>query len=118
MDQCVHPALARAHQVVLAQVVLVVLVPVAKVADQAVQVVLVPVVQVAVSVAQVAVVQAVAQVVPAVLAVDVLVQVDAAMASVAHQRKNHVRVVVKTSTRCCHRQPLRTHRATRQFQKA
>ena len=33
------------------------------------------------------------------------------------QRRSHVLVVVKTSMKCCHKQPRRTRRATHQFLK-
>ena len=92
MVQCVHLALAHADLVVLGLVVLVVLVLVALVADQVVLVVLVLVVLVA----------------------DLVV---AETVNAVRQRRSHVHVVVKTSTKCCHRQPRRIHKATHQFLK-
>ena len=126
MDQCVHLALAHADLVVLVvqavvQVVLVVPVLVAQVADQVVLVVLVLVAQVAVSV--VLVVPVAVVLVAAVLVVLVAVVLVAAVLVVAvtvnavRQRRSHVLVVVKTSTKCCHRQPRRIRRATHQFLK-
>jgi len=93
VDQCVHLALARAHLVVLALVVLAVQVPVAQVADQVVLVVRVLVVLVAV------------------------VLVVAVTVNAVRRRRSHVLVVVKTSMKCCHRQPRRIRRATHQFLK-
>ena len=120
MDQCVHLALARADLVVLVQAVLVVRVLVVQVADQVVLVVRVLVVQVAVSV--VLVVQVVAaQVVDLVV---LAVVVPAAVLAVAvtdnavRRRRSHVLVVVKTSMKCCHRQPRRIRKVMLQFQRA
>ena len=125
MDQCVHLALAHADLVVLVvqavvQVVLVVPVLVAQVADQVVLVVLVLVVLAAVSVVLVV---PVAVVLVADLVVLVAVVLVAAVLVVAvtvnavRRRRSHARVVVKTSTKCCHRQPRRIRRATHQFLK-
>jgi hypothetical protein len=120
VDQCVHLAPARADLVVLvdrAAVVLVVLVLVVRVADQVVLVVLAPVVQVAVSVVRVQVVQVVDLVDLVVLVVLVVVVLAAAVLVVAvtdnavRQRRSHVLVVVKTSMKCCHRQPRRIRKA-------
>jgi hypothetical protein len=102
--------------VVLGLVVLVVLVLVALVADQVVLVVLVLVVLVAVSVVLVLVVP-VADLVVLVLVVLVADLVVAETVNAVRQRRSHVHVVVKTSTKCCHRQPLRIHKATHQFLK-
>jgi hypothetical protein len=120
VDQCVHLALARADLVVLVQAVLVVRVLVVQVADQVVLVVRVLVVQVAVSV--VLVVQVVAaQVVDLVV---LAVVVPAAVLAVAvtdnavRRRRSHVLVVVKTSMKCCHRQPRRIRKVMLQFQRA
>jgi hypothetical protein len=90
VDQCVHLALARADLVVQAQVVQVAQVLVAQVADQVVLVVVV---------------------LAAVLAVAVTV-------NAVHQRRSHVLVVVKTSMKCCHRQPRRIRKVMLQFLKA
>jgi len=124
VDQCVHLALARADLVVRALVVQVVQVLVAQVADQVVLVVLVLVVLVVVSVVLVLVVLVADLVVPvADLVVPVAVVLAAVVLVVAvtvnavHQRRSHVRVVVKTSMKCCHRQPRRIRRATHQFLK-
>ena len=115
MDQCVHLALAHADLVVLVvpvAVVQVVPVAVAQVADQVVLVVLVLVAQVAVSVVLVLVVLVAA------LGVRVLVVLVAAVTvNAVRQKRSHARVVVKTSTKCCHRQPRRIRRATHQFLK-
>jgi hypothetical protein len=70
-----------------------------------VSVVLVPVALVADLVVLVAVV-----LVAAVLAVAVTV-------NAVHQKRSHVLVVVKTSMKCCHRQPRRIRKATHQFLK-
>jgi hypothetical protein len=120
VDQCVHLALARADLVVLALVVQVVRVLVVQVADQVVLVVLVLVVLAAVSVVLVLVAQVEDLVVLVVLALVVLVAVVLVVAvtvNAVHQRRSHVRVVVKTLMKCCHRQPRRTRRATHQFLK-
>jgi hypothetical protein len=103
--------------VVLALVVLVVRVLVAQVADQVVLVVRVLVVLVAVSVVRVLVVL-VAVLVD--LAVVVLAAVLAVVVTdnVVHQRRSHVLVVVKTSMKCCHRQPRRIRKAMLQFLRA
>ena len=117
MDQCVHLALARADLVVLALAVLVVQVLVAQVADQVVLVVRVLVVLVAVSVVRVLVVL-VADLVVRVLVVLVAVAlVVAVTVNAVRRRRSHARVVVKTSTKCCHRQPRRIRKATHQFLK-
>jgi len=99
------------------QVVQVVPVAVAQVADQVVLVVLVLVAQVAVSVV----------LVPVVLVADLVVRVLVVLVAVAlvvavtvnavRRRRSHARVVVKTSTKCCHRQPRRIRKATHQFLK-
>ena len=125
MDQCVHLALAHADLVVLVaqavvQVVQVVPVAVAQVADQVVLVVLVLVAQVAVSVVRVLVVLVAALVVLVVPVAVVLVAVALVVAvtvNAVRQNRSHARVVVKTSTKCCHRQPRRIRRATHQFLK-
>jgi hypothetical protein len=120
VDQCVHLALARADLVVLALVVQVVRVLVVLVADQVVLVVRVPAVLVAVSVVLVLVVlvvDLVVRVVPVAVVLAAVVLVVAAMVNVVRQRRSHVLVVVKTSMKCCHRQPLRIRRATHQFLK-
>ena len=117
MDQCVRLALAREDLVVLAQVVQVVLVLVAQVADQVVLVVLALVVLVAASVAQVVPVAVVrvADLVVLVVVVLVAVLAVAVTVNVVHQRRSHVLVVVKTSMKCCHRQPRRIRKAMPQF---
>jgi hypothetical protein len=120
VDQCVHLALARADLVVLALVVQVVRVLVVQVADQVVLVVLVLVVLVVVSVVlvvPVAVVLVADLVVPVAVVLVAAVLVVAVTVNAVHQRRSHVRVVVKTSMKCCHRQPRRIHRATHQFLK-
>ena len=120
MDQCVHLALARADLVVLVQVVLVVRVLVVQVADQVVLVVRVLVVQVAVSVVlvvQVVVAQVVDLVVLAVV-VPAAVLAVAVTDNAVRQRRSHVLVVVKTSMKCCHRQPRRIRKVMLQFQRA
>ena len=117
MDQCVHLALAHADLVVLVaqavvQVVQVVPVAVAQVADQVVLVVLVLVAQVAVSVVRVLVVL-VADLVVRVLVVLVAVAlVVAVTVNAVRRRRSHARVVVKTSMKCCHRQPRRIRKVT------
>jgi ABC-type iron transport system FetAB permease component len=117
VDLCVHLALAHADLVVLVAVVLAVRALVAQVADQVVLVVRVLVVLVVVSVVLVVVVL-VADLV--VLVAVVLVAVVLAVAvtdNAVHQRRSRVLVVVKTSMKCCHRQPRRIRRATHQFLK-
>ena len=121
MGQCVHLALVHADLVVLVvlvvlvAVVLAVQVLVALVADQVVLVVLVPVVLVAVSVVRVLVVL-VADLVDLVAVVLVAaVLVVAVTDNAVHQRRSHVLVVVKTSMKCCHRQPRRIRKAMLQF---
>jgi hypothetical protein len=118
VGQCVHLALAHADLVVLVVLVAVVLavqVLVALVADQVVLVVLVPVVLVAVSVVRVLVVL-VADLVDLVAVVLVAaVLVVAVTDNAVHQRRSHVLVVVKTSMKCCHRQPRRIRKAMLQF---
>ena len=120
MDQCVHLALEHADLVVRALVVLVDLVLVAQVADQVVLVVRALVVLVAASVGLVVlvVVVLVAGLVVLVVVVLVAVLAVAATVSVVHQRRSHVLVVVKTSMKCCHRQPRRIHKAMLQFLRA
>jgi uncharacterized membrane protein len=117
VDQCVHLALARADLVVLAQVVQVVQVLVVQVADQVVLVVLVLVARVAVSVVLVLVAR-VADLVVLVVVVPVAVLAVAVTVNAVHQRRSHVLVVVKTSMKCCHRQPRRIRKAMLQFLKA
>jgi hypothetical protein len=120
VDLCVHLALAHADLVVLVPVVLVVQVvqvAVAPVADQVVLVVQVLVAQVAASVVLVAVVR-VAVLVVLVVVVLVAVLAVAVTVNVAHQRRSHVLVVVKTSTKCCHRQPRHIRKAMPQFLRA
>ena len=117
MDQCVHLALAHADLVVLVPVVLVVQVLVAQVADQVVLVVLVPVVLVAASVV-LALVVLVADLVVLVVVALVAVLAVAVTVNVVHQRRSHVLVVVKTSMKCCHRQPRRIRKAMLQFLRA
>jgi hypothetical protein len=121
VDQCVHLALARADLVVLALVVQVVRVLVVQVADQVVlvvvSVVLVLVVLVVVSVVLVLVVLVADLVVPVAVVLAAVVLVVAVTVNAVHQRRSHVRVVVKTSMKCCHRQPRRIRRATHQFLK-
>jgi hypothetical protein len=117
VDQCVHLALARADLVVLAQAVQVVQVLVVQVADQVVQVVLVLVARVAVSVVLVRVVL-VADLVVLVVVVPAAVLAVAVTVNAVHQRRSHVLVVVKTSMKCCHRQPRRIRKVMLQFLKA
>ena len=119
MDQCVHLALAHADLVVLVvqAVVQVVQVLVAQVADQVVLVVLVPVAQVAVSVVLVPVVLVAALVVRVLVVLVAVALVVAVTVNAVRQKRSHARVVVKTSTKCCHRQPRRIRRATHQFLK-
>jgi hypothetical protein len=120
VGQCVHLALAHAHLVVLALVVRVVQVLVAQVADQVVLVVLVLVAQVVVLVVRVLVVLVavlVVRVVPVAVVLVAVVLVVAVTVNAARQRRSHVLVVVKTSMKCCHRQPRRIRRATHQFLK-
>jgi hypothetical protein len=117
VDQCVHLALVRADLVVLAQAVQVVQVLVVQVADQVVQVVLVLVARVAVSVVLVRVVL-VADLVVLVVVVPAAVLAVAVTVNAVHQRRSHVLVVVKTSMKCCHRQPRRIRKAMLQFLKA
>ena len=119
MDQCVHLALAHADLVVLVvqAVVQVVQVLVAQVADQVVLVVLVLVAQVAVSVVLVLVVLVAALVVRVLVVLVAVALVVAVTVNAVRQKRSHARVVVKTSTKCCHRQPRRIRRATHQFLK-
>jgi len=117
VDQCVHLALARADLVVLAQVVQVVQVLVVQVADQVVLVVLVLVARVAVSVVLVLVAR-VADLVVLVVVVPAAVLAVAVTVNAVHQRRSHVLVVVKTSMKCCHRQPRRIRKVMLQFLKA
>jgi hypothetical protein len=117
VDQCVHLALARADLVVQAQVVQVAQVLVAQVADQVVLVVLVLVARVAVSVVLVLVVL-VAVLVVLVVVVLAAVLAVAVTVNAVHQRRSHVLVVVKTSMKCCHRQPRRIRKVMLQFLKA
>jgi hypothetical protein len=126
VGQCVHLALAHADLVVLVvpvAVVLVVPVLVVRVADQVVLVVLALVVPVAALVVLVGLVV----VVPVVVLVGLVVVVpvadlaDLAVAvtvNAVHQRRSPVLVVVKTSMKCCHRQPRRIRKATLQFLRA
>ena len=119
MDQCVHLALAHADLVVLvAQAVVQVLpVAVAQVADQVVLVVRVLVAQVAVSVVLVPVVLVAALVVRVLVVLVAVALVVAVTVNAVRRRRSHARVVVKTSTKCCHRQPRRIRKATHQFLK-
>ena len=119
MDQCVHLALAHADLVVLVvqAVVQVVQVLVAQVADQVVLVVLVLVAQVAVSVVLVPVVLVAALVVRVLVVLVAVALVVAVTVNAVRQKRSHARVVVKTSTKCCHRQQRRIRRATHQFLK-
>ena len=120
MGQCVHLALAHADLVVLvvrAAVVLAVQVLVAQVADQVVLVVLVLVALVAVSVVRVLVVLVADLVVLVAVVLVAAVLAVAVTVNAVHQRRSHVLVVVKTSMKCCHRQPRRIRRATHQFLK-
>ena len=119
MDQCVHLALAHADLVVQAvqAVVQAVQVLVAQVADRVVLVVLVPVAQVAVSVVRVPVVLVVVLVVPVAAVLAAVVLVVAVTVNAVRQKRSHARVVAKTSTKCCHRQPRRIRKATHQFLK-
>ena len=116
MDQCVHLAPAHADLVVLVLVVLAVLVLVVQVADRVVLVVQVLVVLVAVSV-DLALVVLVADLVVLVLVVLVAVLVVAATVNAVRQRRSHALVVVKTSMKCCHRQPRRIRKAMHRFLK-
>jgi len=117
VDQCVHLALARADLVVLALVVQVVRVLVVQVADQVVLVVLVLVVLVVVSVVLVLVALVADLVVLVAVVLVAVVLVVAVTVNAVHQKRSHVLVVVKTSMKCCHRQPRRIRRATHQFLK-
>jgi len=117
VDQCVHLALARADLVVLALVVQVVRVLVVQVADQVVLVVLVLVVLVVVSVVLVLVALVADLVVLVAVVLVAVVLVVAVTVNAVRQRRSHVLVVVKTSMKCCHRQPRRIRRATHQFLK-
>jgi hypothetical protein len=109
--------------VVQAEVVLVVRVPVVLLADRVVLVVQVLVVLVVVSVVLVAVVRVVAlvalvdRVVPVAVVLVAVALVVAVTVNVVRQRRSHVLVVVKTSMKCCHRQPRRIRKATHQFLK-
>ena len=119
MDQCVHLALAHADLVVQAvvQVVQVVPVLVAQVADRVVLVVRVLVVLVAVSVVRVPVVLVAALVVRVLVVLVAVALVVAVTVNAVRQKRSHARVVAKTSTKCCHRQPRRIRKATHQFLK-
>jgi hypothetical protein len=99
------------------QVVQVVPVAVAQVADQVVLVVLVLVAQVAVSVVLVPVVLVAALVVRVLVVLVAVALVVAVTVNAVRRRRSHARVVVKTSTKCCHRQPRRIRKATHQFLK-
>jgi hypothetical protein len=106
--------------VVQVEVVLVVRVPVVLLADRVVLVVQVLVVLVVVSVVLVAVVRVAAlvdRVVPVAVVLAAAVLVVAVTVNVVRQRRSHVLVVVKTSMKCCHRQPRRIRKATHQFLK-
>jgi hypothetical protein len=109
--------------VVQVEVVLVVRVPVVLLADRVVLVVQVLVVLVVVSVVLVAVVRVVAlvalvdRVVPVAVVLVAVALVVAVTVNVVRQRRSHVLVVVKTSMKCCHRQPRRIRKATHQFLK-
>jgi hypothetical protein len=102
---------------VVQAVVQVVQVLVAQVADQVVLVVLVLVAQVAVSVVLVLVVLVAALVVRVLVVLVAVALVVAVTVNAVRQKRSHARVVVKTSTKCCHRQPRRIRRATHQFLK-
>jgi hypothetical protein len=106
--------------VVPVAVVLAVQVLVVQAADQVVLVVLVLVVLVAALVVQVVSVAVVLVEVLVVLVVVVLAVVLAVAVTVnaVHQRRSHVLVVVKTSMKCCHRQPRRIRKVMLQFLKA
>jgi hypothetical protein len=122
VDQCVHLALAHADLVVLVvqAVVQVVRVPVVLLADRVVLVLVVLVVLVVVSVVLVAVVRVVAlvdRVVPVAVVLVAVALVVAVTVNAVRQRRSHVLVVVKTSMKCCHRQPRRIRKATHQFLK-
>ena len=107
---------AQCAQVLLVLVArVVVLALVAQVVQVAVSVVLAPVVLAAALVVLVLVVPVVVLVAQAAV---VLVQVVVAMANAVHQRRSHVHVVVKISTKCCRSQRWATPLATRQCQKA
>jgi steroid 5-alpha reductase family enzyme len=109
--------------VVQVEVVLVVRVPVVLLADRVVLVVQVLVVLVVVSVVLVAVVRVVAlvalvdRVVPVAVVLVAVALVVAVTVNAVRQRRSHVLVVVKTSMKCCHRQPRRIRKATHQFLK-
>ena len=75
------------------------------------------VVLVVVSVVLVLVVLVADLVVPVAVVLAAVVLVVAVTVNAVHQRRSHVRVVVKTSMKCCHRQPRRIRRATHQFLK-
>ena len=102
---------------VVQAVVQVVRVLVAQVADQVVLVLVVLVAQVAVSVVLVAVVLVAALVVRVLVVLVVVALVVAVTVNAVRQKRSHARVVVKTSTKCCHRQPRRIRKATPQFLK-
>jgi hypothetical protein len=104
-------------QVVQVEVVLVVRVPVVLLADRVVLVVQVLVVLVVVSVVLVAVVLVAALVDRVLVVLAAAVLAVAVTVNVVRQRRSHVLVVVKTSMKCCHRQPRRIRRATHQFLK-
>ena len=99
---------------------LVVQVLVVQVADRVVLVVLVLVVLVVASVVQVVPVAVVrvADLVVLVVVALVAVLAVAVTVNVVHQRRSHVLVVVKTSMKCCHRQPRRIRKAMPQFLRA
>jgi hypothetical protein len=117
VDLCVHLALAHADLVVLVLVVLAVPALVAQVADQVVLVVRVLVVLVVVSVVLVLVALVADLVVLVAVVLVAVVLVVAVTVNAVHQKRSHVLVVVKTSMKCCHRQPRRIRRATHQFLK-
>ena len=119
MDQCVHLALAHADLVVLVvqEAVQAVRVLVAQVADQVVLVVRVLVVLVVVSVVRVPVVLVAALVVRVLVVLVAVALVVAVTVNAVRQKRSHARVVAKTSTKCCHRQPRRIRKATHQFLK-
>jgi hypothetical protein len=102
---------------VVQAVVQVVRVLVAQVADQVVLVLVVLVAQVAVSVVLVAVVLVAALVVRVLVVLVAVALVVAVTVNAVRQKRSHARVVVKTSTKCCHRQPRRIRKATPQFLK-
>jgi ABC-type bacteriocin/lantibiotic exporter with double-glycine peptidase domain len=90
---------------------------VAQVADRVVLVVLVLVVLVVVSVVLVLVALVADLVVLVAVVLVAAVLAVAVTVNAVHQKRSHVLVVVKTSMKCCHRQPRRIRKATHQFLK-